>query len=454
MPPDPATRKMGWTVGSHGGGTVGGATCTSEEPPIRSTVTHRVPIPRDIPRMTRPAALPFLIKRGDDVFTAEGMTSTREIVHGLLRLERDQLVIQWRVGKKTEHLGSEVRTERAVEPVREIIVKPGEPIPPAPQSSPVGLGGIRVDLGEHTWPAPPEPGTSWRTDAQPLDHFLIALDGSAAAEATLPVARDWSTSANGKMTIVSVVPEYDASDEELRARAAYLDRIAQRLRESGREVGTSVIRGEPARSIVNAAELVGADAIAIASHGRSPVSEFLLGSVSRKVLQLATKPVVLVPDREAPDQGASDEPRVLVALDGSKFGERVLPYARTLAGATGAELVLLVVPEIPEAESFGIMGDSVMALREQAEAQAEHYLRGVLSALVEDGFRARGLVGGTGAARTIRQAATDQDVDMILLATHGRGGIDGLLLGNVAARVVRYGDRPVFLLPIHERREA
>jgi hypothetical protein len=72
--------------------------------------------------MPRPAALPFLIKRGDDVFTAEGMTSTREIVHGLLRLERDQLVIQWRVGKKTEHLGSEIRTERAVEPVRAIIV--------------------------------------------------------------------------------------------------------------------------------------------------------------------------------------------------------------------------------------------------------------------------------------------------------------------------------------------
>jgi len=71
---------------------------------------------------SRSAALPFLLKRASDVFSGEGMTTTRETVHGLLRLEHERLTIQWRVGRKTEHLGTEMRTDKEVEPVREIVV--------------------------------------------------------------------------------------------------------------------------------------------------------------------------------------------------------------------------------------------------------------------------------------------------------------------------------------------
>ncbi len=72
--------------------------------------------------MHQSAALPFVLKRATDVFTAAGMTTTRETVHGLLRLDNGQLKIQWRVGRKTEHLGVEMRTDQEVEPVREIVV--------------------------------------------------------------------------------------------------------------------------------------------------------------------------------------------------------------------------------------------------------------------------------------------------------------------------------------------
>lgn len=72
--------------------------------------------------MTHSAALPFLIKRATDVITGGSVTTTRETVHGLLRLDGDRLIIQWRVGRKTEHLGSEIRTDKEVEPVREIVV--------------------------------------------------------------------------------------------------------------------------------------------------------------------------------------------------------------------------------------------------------------------------------------------------------------------------------------------
>lgn len=72
--------------------------------------------------MSNSAALPFLLKRGNDVFSGSGMTTTRETVHGLLRLESDRLTIQWRVGRKTEHMGTTMRTDAEVEPVQETVV--------------------------------------------------------------------------------------------------------------------------------------------------------------------------------------------------------------------------------------------------------------------------------------------------------------------------------------------
>ena len=72
--------------------------------------------------MSHSAALPFLLKRGTQVFTSSGMTTTRETIHGLLRLETNQLTIQWRVGRKTERLDEEIRTDAEVEPVRQLVV--------------------------------------------------------------------------------------------------------------------------------------------------------------------------------------------------------------------------------------------------------------------------------------------------------------------------------------------
>ncbi|MGK2962643.1 MAG: hypothetical protein ACSLFK_10930 [Gemmatimonadaceae bacterium] len=70
----------------------------------------------------RSGALPFYIRRSDDVVDLSVITSTYETVHGLLHLEGERLTIQWRVGRKTERVGMAVRTDREVDPVQEIVV--------------------------------------------------------------------------------------------------------------------------------------------------------------------------------------------------------------------------------------------------------------------------------------------------------------------------------------------
>jgi nucleotide-binding universal stress UspA family protein len=113
---------------------------------------------------------------------------------------------------------------------------------------------------------------------------------------------------------------------------------------------------------------------------------------------------------------------------------------------------LLSVPEVPEAQMYGAMADAVQRLRVQAEVEAQQYLEDVTTALREEGLRVQAMVTGSGPARTIVAVSEAEAADLIMLATHGRGGLDRLFVGSVADRVVRHSRCPVFLVPVRERR--
>jgi hypothetical protein len=72
--------------------------------------------------MMRLATLPFVFRRGEDSMSGSTVTTTRETVHGLLRLEGDALTIQWRLDVRTERIGWSVEKDHEVEAVQEIAV--------------------------------------------------------------------------------------------------------------------------------------------------------------------------------------------------------------------------------------------------------------------------------------------------------------------------------------------
>lgn len=82
--------------------------------------------------MLHTAALPFVLRRTHDVVSGREVTSTREQLHGLLHLDGEKLVIQWRTTREISHVGREIRTDRELAPIREVAV---------PLS---GLSGARV----------------------------------------------------------------------------------------------------------------------------------------------------------------------------------------------------------------------------------------------------------------------------------------------------------------------
>jgi hypothetical protein len=70
----------------------------------------------------RQAALPFRLKRKQEVLGSSSITSTKETVHGLLRLDGDELTVQWRLTRKTEHVGKEIRTDEEFGDVFQIVL--------------------------------------------------------------------------------------------------------------------------------------------------------------------------------------------------------------------------------------------------------------------------------------------------------------------------------------------
>ena len=87
--------------------------------------------------MTRSAALPFTVTRGTDVVSGFNVSTTVERTHGLLRVDGGQLVVQWRMTRSTEKVGSEIRTDEEVGEVRE---------------ASVSLTAIASCVVRHPWP--------------------------------------------------------------------------------------------------------------------------------------------------------------------------------------------------------------------------------------------------------------------------------------------------------------
>lgn len=67
-------------------------------------------------------ALPFFLKRSDGIISGGEITSTQETIHGLLLLDEDRLIIQWRTARQTDRVGQEIRTDRELDPLREVSI--------------------------------------------------------------------------------------------------------------------------------------------------------------------------------------------------------------------------------------------------------------------------------------------------------------------------------------------
>src|SRR5215208_7181579 len=192
-------------------------------------------------------------------------------------------------------------------------------------------------------------------------NIVVPLDGSPAAEWALPLVRTLARRLALPVTLLGVVDQREISrdvtaadgllfldrmvEDESRRMADYVSKMAQSL--GAVAVATQSDKGA-AETIVETAAADKNSLIVMATHGRSGLNRFLLGSTAEKVLRASSNPVLLVKAIEAAvSDGEAALTSIVVPLDGSELAERVLPAVTELAQKLDLEVILMRAYAIP-----------------------------------------------------------------------------------------------------------
>jgi len=130
---------------------------------------------------------------------------------------------------------------------------------------------------------------------------------------------------------------------------------------------------------------------------------------------------------------------ILVPTDGSTGSEAAADEAIDLAAELGATVVALFVVDTHTVQSDAGNPDLVNTL----ESEGERATDAVVERATDRGVQARGLVVEGTPYRSILNTTGDEDIDLVVMGTHGRTGLERYLLGSVTEKVVRTADVPV-----------
>jgi len=144
--------------------------------------------------------------------------------------------------------------------------------------------------------------------------------------------------------------------------------------------------------------------------------------------------------------------KIMVPLDGSKLAECVFPHLETaVKGCESPEVIVvqavepLSVPYGREVLQFTSL-EQVKAFETHQKVEAEKYLKEIVARLKETGINARAEVIYGKAGESLSDYATKNDVDLVIIATHGRSGVSRWVWGSVAERLIRSLCVPVLMV--------
>lgn len=186
------------------------------------------------------------------------------------------------------------------------------------------------------------------------------------------------------------------------------------------------------------------DLIVMGTHGRRGLGHLFLGSVAEEVVRLASCPVFTIRERKEAAPVASMK-RILVPVDFSNHGQQTLIYAKKLAGFYQARLQLLhIIEEFIPPTFYMTTGISTVQFSAELKAKSQEALIELLQKMPGPKVEAEFHVIEGNAAHDIVDFAGEKNSDLIVISTHGRTGLEHLLMGSVAEKVVRRAPCPVF----------
>lgn len=287
------------------------------------------------------------------------------------------------------------------------------------------------------------------------DSILVPVDGSDAATAAIERALSLAVSTDATLSLLSVVNQVPVPmGEEIPAnptRAALdeqstkaLERAESKAIDAGLDFRTTVERGIPHEEIADHVDENNIDLVAMGTHGRTGLQRYLLGSVTERTLRTSDVPVLTT--QKMDEAWSIDD--ILVPTDGSEAASEAANHAFDVAMDFDATVhVLSVVDTKTLAAAYGAgvgMPEVIKTIKEDSREDVE---------AVRDRALAMGLECETAVlegapSEAITDHAEDIGADVVAIGTHGRSGLDRLLLGSITERTVRTSPAPVLTIPV------
>jgi nucleotide-binding universal stress UspA family protein len=278
-----------------------------------------------------------------------------------------------------------------------------------------------------------------------LSRIMVPTDGSEESEKAIPVAGQIARAHNAEAVVVRVIEphvwDYPAAEGPIDPQSyetlmnAIEDQAKSELGHAQERLAAQSVKarglapqGYAASELLDLEQTERPDLVVMATHGRTGLARFALGSVADRLVREGTVPVLLVRRATA---GEVRLETAVVMLDGSGVAEQVLPIVDELLGKPLQAVTLFRSVSDPD----------------DREA-ARTYLMAVAGRMTGLSGKAHVVVDGGDPRHTITRVARDHD--LVVLCTHGHGGFDRLRHGSVAEAVVRNIENPVLLVRAKE----
>jgi nucleotide-binding universal stress UspA family protein len=260
---------------------------------------------------------------------------------------------------------------------------------------------------------------------------LVPLNETAFAESILPDAEQLA-GPGGRFVLVYVLARRGRGDDQSSEAGdveRYLSNEAQVLQARGFQATTKVLLGgDIPRAIDEGVTELGAEMVAVATHGTAHGGRLARSSIAWKTLAHSPVPILLRHAQEGQvrdlDESGPQPVTILVPLDGSSRAEQALPVAATLAAQWQGSLVLVQI----DSEATG----------------GQEYLDRIARDMK---VPVQAALGHGRASEALAKLAADRAITHVVMTSHGRTGLSRVIAGDVAAGMIDRLALPIVVIP-------
>jgi len=274
------------------------------------------------------------------------------------------------------------------------------------------------------------------------ERLLLATESSEFSEGAIRESIQLAKRCGSKLTAMSVIesnPEFESEAPAILEKMekevlAHLESVKARAKQGGVACETITYEGEDSyKYIVEESVKQKSTMIIMGRRGKKGFRRLVMGSTTSWTIGHAPCSVMVVPRAAQVDFKS-----IVVATDGSKYSNAAASEAIGIAKRNNAKLtVLAVVPAdiaMPTEIDFSALQREKIA--DQDMQAAEKNAKAVKDAAQKAGVDAQAFVMSGKPADAIIEIARDKTADLIVVGSHGRTGLDRLLMGSVTERVI------------------